>query len=539
MLAQDRRPDPIYWQVLLFVVLLLVLRLTGIFNLYFFEEDEVSIAAGVAAIVRDNSGDLYRYTPQLGYYQLVAFINQSFGGDVSSIPLTMKVLSALMGTLIPCLGLLVFRYELSRQQRWLTALVLTANPIIWKSSQYGNSAMVAAGLAFLALVILSNKPRRQLELIAFLVFSLAVVVRADAILLVPLVAYLLYRQHLSVKAVFTRILLLGAGLLLAYTLLFIFDPRLDDALSAVSQHFNLNRPTWFWEHLIWAMSPLSLILAVLGFRRLLDDQEFMVLALLLWLIPPMAFYFSSTTTPRYFLLATMPIAIATAVGVTDIAGWLRSRIGTSMAWTTVLLVAFLHLVIGLGHSVSHWKTSALYGPRYRTDDGWMPTGALIYDTYFRGGFLDQSVRNEGFGKRLEPHWEGVVFAKALEILENDRSPGQTTVILLDTGYGHAFHFHAQEAGARYATRAPSDQPFVSETWITLGGSSIMTIYVHSQAYLELEQFDISSGDEIWLLGETTFPDGTALGKIPAGLSLLPAESFDEKFRVFQVIGRER
>lgn len=537
---QGRRPDPIYWQVLLFVVLLLVLRLTGIFNLYFFEEDEVSIAAGVAAIVRDNSGDLYRYTPQLGYYQLVAFINQFFGGDVSYIPLTMKVLSALMGTLIPCLGLLVFRYELSLQQRWLTALVLVANPIIWKSSQYGNSAMMAAGLAFLALVILSNKPGKYLELISFIAFSLAVVVRADTILLLPLVAYLVYRQHLSVKVVFTRIMLLGVGLLLVYALLFIFDPKLDDAFSAVSKHFNINRPTGFWEHLIWAMSPLPLILAVLGIRRLLDDQEFLVLALFLWFIPPMAFYFSSTTTPRYFLLATMPIAIATAVGVVDIAGWLRSRVGATMAWSSVMFVAFLHLVVGMGHFVSEWKASPLFGPTYRTDDGDMPTGALIYDTYFRGGFLDQSVRNEGFGKRLEPHWEGVVFAKALGILKNDQSPGHTTVVLLDTGFGHAFHFHAQEAGARYVSRVPSDPswPFASETWIKLGESTIMTISVHSQAYQDLKQFDIKSGDEIWLLGDTAFPNSAALDKLPAGFSLVPAESFDEKFRVFRVTDRE-
>jgi hypothetical protein len=330
------------------------------------------------------------------------------------------------------------------------------------------------------------------------------------------------------------------GLLLVYALLFIFDPRLDDALSAVSKHFNVKRPTWFWEHLIWAMSPLPLIFAVIGIRRLLDNQAYLLLALFLWFIPPMAFYFSATTTPRYFLMATMPIAIATAAGIVDIAGWLRSRVGATMAWSSVMFVAFLHLVVGMGHFASEWKASPLFGPTYRTDDGDMPTGALIYDTYFRRGFLDQSVRNEGFGKRLTPHWEGVVFTKALGILKNDQSPGHTTVVLLDTGFGHAFHFHAQEAGARYVSRAPSDpsEPFASETWIKLGESTIMTIGVYSQAYQDLEQFDINSGDEIWLLGDTAFPNSAALGKLPAGVSLVPVESFDEKFRVFRAMDRE-
>lgn len=528
--------DLIVWQVLTFVAVLLALRVAGIFYLYFFEEDEVSIAAGVAALVRNNIGDLYRYSPQLGYYRLMEWLDLAFGGNVSLIPAIMKDWSALMGVLVPVAALFAFRGELTGRQRWLAALVLAANPIVWKSSQYGNSAMAALGLVCVALVLLSNRPRQLVESLALVLFTASVLVRADSVLLMPLVGLLLYRNHRSLPAALLRLVLLGGGLLAAYGLLLLFDPRLDDAMSAVSAHFTLERKTMFWEYLIWSISPLPLMFAVLGLNRLLDWRPLLLLALLLWIVPPMAMYFTSTTTPRYFLLTVMPLSLAAAVGMADLAERLGRNFRPGLAWSAVLVAAFIHLLVGMGQFTSAWRASLLFGPVIRTDDGWMPTGALFYDTYLRHGFLGQSFRNPGFGRLRAPHWEGVVFGKALEIMGSDARAGHTTVLLLDTGFGHAFQYHAQVAGARYVSREPSNpsHPFASETWLELGDARIMTVSIRTDHYAALEQFKVVPGDQIWVMGTTDFPDQAALDKLPPGLMLVPLERFDERIRVFGV-----
>ena len=528
-----------YWQVLLFIVILLLIRLSGIFNLYFFEEDEVTIATGVASLVLDNIGDLYRYTPQLGYYRLVQFINLVSGGDVSLIPIQMKVLSALMGVLIPCLGLFLFREIISTRTRWLVALVLAANPILWKSSQYGNSAVVSTALVCFSMVLLSNRPGRRVEFLSLALFCAAVIVRADSVVLMPLVAWLLYRNHLSVRSALMVSLGTVLGLLLLYTTIFLLDSRLDNVLTGVSKHFNLSRPSMFWEYLLWAISPLPLFLAVIGVRKLLEFNSTLLPAILLWLLLPLGFYFISTTTPRYFLLVSMPFAVGTAIGMVDVAQRLASITRPVLAWTGVTAAAFIHLVVGVGHMQSDWLASPLYAPRIRTDDGWMPTGALVYDTHLRGGFLHQSFLNPGFGKLGIPHWEGVAFEDALEVLLNDERAENTVLILLDSGFAPAFHFHLQVAGAEYISREPTVPwlPFRSETWLRLGSARIMTIFKKYQKYADMEQFDVQDGDEIWLMGDDPFPLASDLEKLPGGLSLVATDSFNEKFRTFRVVER--
>ncbi len=517
----------------------MLIRLSGIFNLYFFEEDEVSLAAGIAALVRDNVGDFYRYTPQLGYYRLVQLINLVFGGDVAHIPVQMKVLSALSGVLVPCLGLFVFRSELSSRTRWIIALVLAANPIIWKSSQYGNSAMVSTALVCLSLVMLSNRPGRRIEISALLLFCAAVIVRADAILLMPLLTWLLYRNRCSVRHALVLSLLAGLGLLLFYAAAFMFDSRLDSALSGVATHFSLSRPSMFWEYLLWAISPLPLLLAVIGARKLLDVNPALLLVILLWICLPLGFYFLSTTTPRYFLLATLPIAVGTAVGLVDIAQRLAALTRPRLAWAAVTAVAFLHLLVGVGHIQSDWLSGALYAPRFRTDDGGMPTGALVYDTHLRHGFLHQSFRNEGFGREPMPFWEGVAIGKMLPVLSDEARAENTVLVLLNSGFAHAFHYHAQVAGAEYISRAPSVPwlPFRSEIWLRLGPARIMTISKKSDYYNDLQRFEVRDGDEIWLLGDDAFPLAADMDKLPKQLSLVEIESFDKKVRLFRVVER--
>ena len=115
--------------------LLLVVRSLTVFSEYFFQVDEVSLAIGAASLVLGNLAPIYHYTPQLGYYRLVEGIDLLLGAQITWIPGIMKALSVVAGALIPALGLLAFKNELSVRERWFVTLVLALNPIIWTSSQ--------------------------------------------------------------------------------------------------------------------------------------------------------------------------------------------------------------------------------------------------------------------------------------------------------------------------------------------------------------------------------------------------------------------
>src|SRR5262249_44671628 len=149
----------------------------------------------VAALVRGNVGGLYHYTPQFGYYRLVEYIDLLLGGHVNLIPGIMKALSAVAGAVIPTLGLFAFRNQLTTRERWLLTLLLAINPIIWKSSQYGNTAIVAAAFATAAFIVLSNNPARGARILALALFGIGTFVRGDTALLTPVLFFLIYRNE--------------------------------------------------------------------------------------------------------------------------------------------------------------------------------------------------------------------------------------------------------------------------------------------------------------------------------------------------------
>ncbi|MDX1579936.1 MAG: hypothetical protein R3266_15740, partial [Gemmatimonadota bacterium] len=314
------------------------------------------------------------------------------------------------------------------------------------------------------------------------------------------------------------------------------DPRLDGAAAALARHMmNAEWTTQFWEYLLWAMSPLPLVFAVLGLRALADDRHVLFWTAVLGSLGPMLFYFRATTTPRYFLLAVVPIAIASAVGMTDVIRALRGRLRPAVAWTGVLALGTAHLFIGLGRFPATPLQAIVTEARIPTHDGLMPTGALLYDTYLRGGLFRQSLGHPGFGRASRPNPEGVTFRAALEELDG-RDGDQTVILLFDAGWDHAFHFHAQEAGATYVAREPGDSsaPFASETWLEVGDVSLMPVRFGGPDYAALDRLDVSPGDEVWVTGRNEREADAFRDKVPAGLRLRRVESFHPRIRVFRV-----
>jgi len=68
----------------------------------------------------------------------------------------------------------------------------------------------------------------------------------------------------------------------------------------------------------------------------------------------------------------------------------------------------------------------------------------------------------------------------------------------------------------------------------IGNARVDTIPWRPAAYDLVPRFDVTTGDEIWVLGRKPFPDEESLQKLPPGLSLVAADGFDPNIRVFRV-----
>ncbi len=512
------REEPTVLGAVVFFVLLLAARLLAVHFQYFWEEDELSLAAGTAALVRDSiGGGLYRYAPQLGYYRFIEVVDVLLGAQVGLIPYIMKVVSAVSGAVIPLAGLFTLRHALTAQERWLMAAVLTVNPIVWTSAQYGNSLMLQTAMIAVAVAILSNRPRVAAETLSLILFGLAVIVRADAILVAPVVAYLIWVNHPDRRgAAIARAALTSMAIAVPYVLALAFDPRTDSMGTEIALHiFNRWYPTMFWEYLVWAISPIPLLVAFVGFRQLLAERRMVWGFVVAWCAVPVLFYYGSTTTPRYFLLTAMPIALCTAVGVTDLVQVTTRILRPSRAWATVLLLVNVHLFVGLGHFIPNKLINPLVGPSFRTHDGFMPTGALLYWTYNPSGKLLGNLGVGGFGKG---NFDGEGFPAFFADLRNIAREGRTAVVLLDGGFAHGFHYYAQLEQATYISRAPG-MYFETETWLELDGMHIMTISRQTPQWEGLERLELRRGDLIYRMRGSPFPDALTLEKLPPGLEL--------------------
>lgn len=526
--------DHVLKTVIVFAVALLVLRLLGMYTWYFWEEDEYALVTGVAALVKNEiGGGLYRYGPQLGYYRLVEWLAIAGRVSIDLLPYLVKVLSALSSVALPILGLFFARHSLTAAQRWGLAGVLSINPIIWHSARYGNTAMVQMAIAFAGIVLLSNGARGTRALVALSLIGGATLIRADAVLLWPLAAFLLWRTHRDSPAVALR---WGVGFTLimaaVYGVLFSFDPRMDNIGAEVAEHvLNGRFPTLFWEYLIWSFSPIPLMFAVLGARRLLLEDRAFGMVIGVWCLFPFLFYFGSTTTPRYFVLTAVPVSVLTVLGAFELISTLSRVWRPALVRVAVTGALSVHLFVGLGHFTPDSALNPLLGPSFKTHDYFVPTGALLYFTYNPGGeFLKDLVPPSGFGVG-HPEHDG--FQVLLDDLRKEARPGRTAVVLLNTWFGHGFHYYALDRGAEYESRAPG-MYFATETWLRLYGMRIMTIATWSPYYAELDRIPVQPGDLLYVVRDYEFPTPLDDERLPADVKVSPSAPMDLFFQRFDV-----
>lgn len=510
------------WLVTGLVLALLVARLLSATYGAFYEGDEISIASGVAGIAQDNAAYLYRYGPQFGYYRLVEGLTAAFGGAVLTIPVVMTTLSVLAGTFIPLAGLYAFRRDLTKVERWLLAGTLAANPILWTSSRYGNTAMPAAALVVGAVLLLSNRPKRGGEIAALVMFGAAILVRADSVLASGAIGVLLWRNHGSFWAAFVRVALLGAIMAGIYGALFAFDPYMLQILGDVRAHLTTPDRTRFFELLVWAISPFPLAYAILGLRDLEPARRWLLATIVAWCVPSMGFYFAATTTPRYFVLPAFAIAIASAVGMYSVARLVPRW--PLLAWTFVLGTASLHMFVGLSNFYANVKRGWLTDARVGSHDGDVLAGAFLYNSYVQH---HQSVLHPRVG-RIAPVDQSYV--AAFDALTRGDHRGENILLIYSGGEGHVVHFFAQNYKA---TVVDKRRVYRNEDAISydIGGARLTAMGLYRFDSDSAPQVPVHAGDVVWLLnrsaGNAPDTESRVAAHMPAGLVLGTAERMHE------------
>jgi hypothetical protein len=507
---------------------LLAARLLSAPIVSFIGLDEISLAAGVSALVGHNElSDTYRYGPQVGYHRLIQLLVGLTGGSARNIPLLMTFVSAASAAIIPLCGLALFPAALSRVERWVLAGLLAINPILWMSARYGNSTSPATALLVLAVTILSTRPARRWEAIGLACFGLGVIVRADTILAAPAIGLLLWQRYARIAPVAVRVVPVGAAVAVVFAGFFLWDPRMADSVRGVADHLASPSLTKFWEYLLWSTGPVAFVFAIVGMTEMARERRELLWIAAAWCAPFFVFYYSATTTPRYFVPTVVPIAIASAIGALALGPLLapqRARLAS------ILLggLAMAPLFVGLSwYSPNSWM-NRVRDATFPTQIGPMWTGAFLYKSYRYAPAMVRAVTTSGFG-RTNPTERAI--DSSFAAVKSGASRGHTVIIILDGWSGHMTHFFANAYGARYRSKAPGPM-FTTETWMELGGAQLMSISRGSPGYQALSALPLRQDDQLWLYAVTAESDVEIRALVPPGLELRVVSRADAPVRQY-------
>ncbi len=505
---------------------LLLARVLGARYGTFLQQDDLSLAAGVATLMTDNPVEVYRYGPQAGYYRLVQLLSL---GDPRDIPWVMTTLSALAATAIPLCGLALFPDRLSVRERWVLAGTLAIHPLLWMSGTYGNSAMPSTALLVGSITLLSHRAGAVGETVALVLCAAAIVVRADAVLATPAVVLLLHQRHGGLRPAVLRAGALAGGLAILYAALFLADPRMHDAVASVASHLtNEEYATRFWEYLLWSTSPLPLAAAALGAGLMLERRRALLGVAVTWCLPFFAFYYSTTTSPRYFLPTAVPLAVCAAVALAKLPGLLAPGHRRIAAWV-VGVAASAHLFVALGHFSPGSPRNLLRQGEFETQLGPMWTGALLYKTFAMPHGSAWSSRGRAFGRM-----NGTLRATddALGGVATGADAGRTIAVLLGGWNGHAFHFFALAHDARFDAPTRPGSGFAAETWLSLGGARLMAVRRSDAGYRAMPALPAGAGDEVWVFAWDSAADGGMRRRLAPGLVPVPVGDTTAPMRRF-------
>lgn len=531
------RPElkPPLWIVLGFASLHVALRLLSPHLHYFWETDDPAIAAGVAALLTDSPGDAYRYAPQAGYYRLVEAITWLLGSRVSVIPNAMIGLSVAAGIAVPLLALGTFPRELGLRERFAWALVLAANPILYWSGRYGNTAMPSIALIGASFFCLSRARSLRGEIAGLAFFGAAIWVRADAALVGPALALWLWQRHGSLRAVAGRLIGFGAVLAAFYAALWVLDPRMSKLASEVASH--LTSPVFlshFWDYLVLAFSPIPVFLAIWGMRGMLDARPRLLALVGVWCAMPAAFYFLTLTTPRYFLALVLPVGLCGALAALELIDRGARLLPRAIVVLAVAGLAGLHLLVPLDRLSPRFSFAVFETANDMTHDGPMHTGGFLYHGLLRGGWLRWSWAGGAFGEDAK---FASVSRAALGALAASGSPKRVFVAV--RGFPDcAFYYEIYRSGGIVTEVMPAapgavDLSHTAPTRWAIGPSELITANPNVAAFSLLASLPLGVGDEIWFTHDED--ESVIAAKLSPGLAMEPIGGPGSPFQARRVV----
>jgi hypothetical protein len=283
----------------------------------------------------------------------------------------------------------------------------------------------------------------------------------------------------------------------------------------VQEHMATPDRTRFFELLLWAVSPFPLAYAILGLREMEPARRWLLAIVAAWCVPSMGFYFTATTTPRYFVLPAFAVAVATAVGMYAVIRLMPRT--PKLAWALVLLSGSLHLFVGLSNFYPAERRGWLTNARVGSHDGDVLAGAFLYNSFMqhpvRGGVLRPLVGSHMPVERS--------YVTALQALADGNYRGANIYLIFAGGEGHVVHFFAQHYGARVVDRQPAYGLTDAVTY-ELGGARLTAIGVY-RFDPDSARVPVTAGDVVWLQnrapGDTPDTEQRVIAKLPGTLTL--------------------
>ncbi len=279
---------------------------------FFSDGDQSAIAYGVELLVRGAKGGMYNYPEQLGYYETARFLFNVFGSSLVEIRDICVAINVTASVGLSALVLFLFPDQLTRRSRLLASGFLLVSPLLWKLSQYGNTALPSAFFVVAAFVAASRAGRVRTA-VALACWVTALTFRADAVLVAPALAmWFAVRPSGSWKQ--------GGLALAAMVAVFVAlkaavnystnYPSASDSLLDVM--FNLTQRGRYLAHIYWGIGPVVLGFVAAGWPQI--GKLLIWKCLALWVAAPFVFYFAWSTTPRYCMLLVVPAALTAACG---------------------------------------------------------------------------------------------------------------------------------------------------------------------------------------------------------------------------------
>ena len=282
------------------------------------------------------------------YPGLMAGLDLATGG-VLGVERWGLILSLLAGACLPPL-LYLFARRAGAEPRWALAAALVQLLAPVGLDQYRDiNVMPLFTLELLGAWLLLADRR---DLAAGLLLGLAASTRYEVYLLLPAIALSLWREP-------RRLLWIGAAFAVAAAPWWIRNLILYHQ-AIHSQYFTEVGYLQFHLHeialgLVWEAGPLTLLVAVIGFRRLPRPfrVQFAGFALIYIIVHTFWWWYKNR-----FLLPLLPLTLApAALGLGQAEGWLAARRGPRTARTLLLLGLALPLLLRLGFFVHEtWFT---------------------------------------------------------------------------------------------------------------------------------------------------------------------------------------